>query len=268
MRSSEVVTLVATMFLVVVGWPRRISLRQHGWVTALGLACAALVAVRLAISARFPISGGIVGDWLPCVLILVVYWQAGRFAGSLNSRLQAWLLRFDLRRVGWLLHWWARRARGWMRGSLELAYMFCYLLVPAGVVVLYWAGQRGAIDQYWLVVLSASYLCYLMVPFAQTAPPRMVDGILPPPPAGHRIRSLNWLICRRASIHLNTFPSAHVAASVAASLVLLHAVPIVGALFLVISVGIAAGAVLGRYHYLPDVVLGALVAVAVGCAAG
>jgi len=268
MRPSELVTLVASLFLVAAAWLPGFSPRQKGWVAALGLACAALVAVRLAISARFPVSGGIVGDWLPCLLILVVYWQAGRFAGSPNSRLQEWLLRFDLRRAGGLLRWWARRARGWMRGSLELAYMFCYLLVPAGVVALYWARQRGAIDRYWLVLLSASYICYLMVPFLQTAPPRMVDGILPPPPAKHRIRSLNWLICRRASIHLNTFPSAHVAASVAASLVLLQAVPAVGALFLVFSVGVAAGAVLGRYHYLPDVVLGALVAVAVGCVVG
>jgi hypothetical protein len=45
--------------------------------------------------------------------------------------------------------------------------------------------------------------------------------------------------------------------------VLLHFVPSVGLAFLLVSIGIALGAVLGRYHYVADVLLGAALAVAV-----
>jgi membrane-associated phospholipid phosphatase len=69
---------------------------------------------------------------------------------------------------------------------------------------------------------------------------------------------MNLYILRHASIHLNTFPSAHVAATIGASLVLMRWVPVVGVLFLLISLSIAAGAVLGRYHYALDVILGAM----------
>jgi membrane-associated phospholipid phosphatase len=45
--------------------------------------------------------------------------------------------------------------------------------------------------------------------------------------------------------------------------VLLRLVPSVGLAFLLVSIGIALGAVLGRYHYAADVLLGAALAVAV-----
>jgi hypothetical protein len=45
--------------------------------------------------------------------------------------------------------------------------------------------------------------------------------------------------------------------------VLLHFVPTIGLVFLLVSIGIALGAVLGRYHYAADVLLGGALAVAV-----
>jgi membrane-associated phospholipid phosphatase len=47
---------------------------------------------------------------------------------------------------------------------------------------------------------------------------------------------------------------------VAASLVLLHFLPVVGLVFLFVSIWIALGAVIGRYHYALDVLLGAATA--------
>jgi membrane-associated phospholipid phosphatase len=76
---------------------------------------------------------------------------------------------------------------------------------------------------------------------------------------------LNLFILRHGSIHLNTFPSAHVAATVGASLVLLQWVPVAGVVFLLISLSIAAGAVLGRYHYALDVIFGAMLPLCIRC---
>jgi membrane-associated phospholipid phosphatase len=71
---------------------------------------------------------------------------------------------------------------------------------------------------------------------------------------------LNQWLHRHGSIHAISFPSAHVASALAVSLVLLRFVPFAGLLFLIVSVWIAVAAVVGRYHYALDVLLGAVVA--------
>jgi membrane-associated phospholipid phosphatase len=133
---------------------------------------------------------------------------------------------------------------------------------------LYWTHRRSAIDEYWAVVLTASYLCYALVPFTQTLPPRLLPSAGSAPVAKQKIRSVNLFILRHASIQLNTFPSAHVASTVGASLVLMQFEPAAGIAFLAIALSIAAGAVVGRYHYALDVIFGAMLPVCITvCAA-
>ncbi len=274
MRPGYSVTLAASFFLVIVGWLRRTPQKQQRQIVGLALINTALIAASEFLSKRFPASAQAVGDWLPCLLVLIVYWQAGRFMGTTpNVKLQDRLAEFDRRRLGKLLdHWAGKWSTTWFGTYFELAYLFCYVLIPLGVGALYWANLRSAIDVYWATVLSGSYFCYLLVPFAQTLPPRLLPGSnLPPGSERHedqKIRSLNLFILRHASIHLNTFPSAHVASTIGASLVLLHFVPAVGVVFLLISMSIAAGAVVGRYHYALDVILGAMLSIGVAACCG
>ncbi|TAM81455.1 MAG: hypothetical protein EPN47_11900 [Acidobacteria bacterium] len=74
------------------------------------------------------------------------------------------------------------------------------------------------------------------------------------------LRRFNLWIHAHASIKVNTFPSGHVAGAVASSLALMRPLPIAGACYLIIAVGITLGAIRGRYHYSIDAVAGALVA--------
>jgi membrane-associated phospholipid phosphatase len=60
----------------------------------------------------------------------------------------------------------------------------------------------------------------------------------------------------RVSHHLNTFPSGHVAVSVAAAIAAGRVVPIAGVVLGVIAAGVTLGAVTGRYHFALDAVLG------------
>ncbi len=264
MRPGDTVTLAALLFLVVVGWLRRISPKQQRQIIGLALLGTALIATTQSLSKFFPASAKAVGDWLPCLLLLIVYWQAGRFFGTPNEKLQAWLLEFDRKRLGTLLDHWAHKWNTtWIGTYFELAYLFCYALIPIGVGVLYWAKLRSAIDVYWATVLPASYLCYLIVPFAQTLPPRLLHCSESAPQTKLKIRSFNLFILRHASIHLNTFPSAHVASTVGASLVLMRFVPAVGVIFLLVALSIAAGAVVGRYHFALDVIFGAMLSVCI-----
>jgi hypothetical protein len=101
---------------------------------------------------------------------------------------------------------------------LELAYLFCYPLVPLGFATLALSGQTtGAdVDRFWTTVLGAALPCYGTLPWLPTRPPRDIEtaqaGATP------SVRVINARVLRSISVGWNTFPSGHAAASVAIAL--------------------------------------------------
>lgn len=260
MRVAEWLNLVYFTGFVGLAWLRKLSPARRwnaivigaaGW----GLTLAAVVSGDYMSAA----ASSILRDWLPAPLMLLAYWQAGQFFVEPNAKLQARLEEFDRRWLGALVaHPW----KGWLGDYLEFAYLFCYPVVPLALAALYVSGLGAFADEFWRIVLPASYFCYAMVPFLQTLPPRVREEAHAFGPAPGRLRGLNLTILGRASIHANTFPSAHVAASLAAALAVLRHLPGAGIVFVWVAASIAAGAVLRRYHFALDVVIGALVALA------
>lgn len=210
-----------------------------------------------------PIAVSVARDWLPAMLLPMMYWQAGCFAVTPNDSFQRTLQKLDDRLLGnWMKSLTTKRRYRWIFTSLELAYLACYLLVPLGLGVLYLTHTRRYADEYWLVVLSATYPCYAFTAFVQTLPPRLfeADSV---PALSSKVRTFNLWVVRRVTTCMNMFPSGHVTATLGGSLVLLRHVPEVGWVFLLTSIGIALGAVTGRYHYTADVVLAAVMVIVV-----
>ena len=111
----------------------------------------------------------------------------------------------------------------------------------------------NAADEYWTIVLLSAYPCYILLPFIQLLPPRLVERTDVFANRAAYLRGLNLWLVRRITHGANTFPSGHVAASAAIALVLLRFAPAAGTVFALIAAGIAAGCVVGRYHYIVDV---------------
>ena len=272
MRTSEWIQIGFAVILAAAAWVQALSRHplpvRRRWNITL-LAIVPICAVELARSTAIflpPLYVSILRDWLTVGLFLVPYWQTGQFFQAPNHRIEERLLAFD--------HWLMPRtaetsgtARTGFGLILELSYLFCYPLVPLGLLALYAAGQRDHVASFWLVVLIATYLCYAITPFVPAYPPRDLAGSAPPAAQTGKLRIFNRWILKHGSIHAISFPSAHVASTFAVSLALLHFAPVFGGIFLFISVWISLGAVIGRYHYALDVLLGALTALAVflGC---
>jgi membrane-associated phospholipid phosphatase len=147
---------------------------------------------------------------------------------------------------------------------LELAYLLCYPMIPMSIGTLYLLRLARHSDSFWIVVLISTYVSYGALPFLQTLPPRMLEEPWLTPRPRSPVRRFNLWILRNASIHANTFPSAHVAASTAAALVLTTVAPWpTGLVFLAIAAGIGVGTFAGRYHYAADAVVGSAVAATV-----
>jgi membrane-associated phospholipid phosphatase len=272
LRSSEWIQIGFAIALAgaawIQGWTQAFSRRplpvRRRWNITL-LAAVPIAAVMLARATAFFLPAlyvSVLRDWLTVALFLVPYWQTGQFFQSPNHRIEQRLLAFDR----WLMPR-AAASSGTSRSvlglALEIAYLFCYPLVPLGLLALYLARQRDHAASFWLVVLLATYLCYAITPLVPAYPPRDLAGSQPAAAQTGKARIFNRWILKHGSIHAISFPSAHVASAFAVSLVLLRFMPLAGMVFLLVAVWISLGAVIGRYHYALDVVLGAVTALAV-----
>jgi membrane-associated phospholipid phosphatase len=199
---------------------------------------------------------------LPLIYLLIGYWLPALLVAHPNTALEQYLLMVDRGLFGrdGLLSF-AQNAPRVALEYLELAYLFCYAVVPLGFAWLLLAGFVNEADMFWSMVLGASFGCYGMLPWMPTRAPRVLEG--PPPCERALVRKLNLYVLGRGSVQWNTFPSGHTAASLATALALGMYVPIGGVVLGFIAVSIAAGSVVGRYHYAADAIAGALVAVVV-----
>src|SRR5215471_21329976 len=149
-RSSEWVNLMAFCRMTALAWvlpglhrSRRIRIAAIGaaglGITLFGaLLLPGLVDPRVARVAR---------DWLPILMVLLFYRQAGEFVTRADTGFEARLERLDRRLVVPALQRCARLpASAWIFGYLEAAYMSYYAVMPAGVAVLYLSGKAGLVD--------------------------------------------------------------------------------------------------------------------------
>lgn len=263
MRTSEWIQIGFAVILALAAWIRPLPGRRR-FITGL-LAFVAIVAILAARASAYflpPTCVSAIRDWLTAALMLVPYWQTGQFFLGPNEIIQSKLTTLDHR-------WFPRIAaasgtsRTRMGLSLEIAYLFCYPLVPLGLATLYVAGLRNDVNIFWFIVLVSTYICYAITPFVPALPPRSIGKAQTASAPSNRGRILNRWVLEHGSIHAISFPSAHVASALSVALVLLWFVPLAGLAFLIVSIWIAVAAVAGRYHYALDVLLGAATALIV-----
>jgi membrane-associated phospholipid phosphatase len=200
----------------------------------------------------------VLSQWIwPPLLLLIGYWASGRlFVAPRPSHeaALAWLDdRLDVQTI-------ARRTPRAVAEILEAAYAVVYLLVPLALLIRVASFPSPAPDAFWTVVLVTDYICFGVLPWVQTRPPRALE---PGDPWASTIRRFNLRVLGATSIQVNTFPSGHAGEALAAALLVIGAHPLAVVLMFLGAVGVSAGAVLGRYHYLIDALVGWAVALAV-----
>jgi membrane-associated phospholipid phosphatase len=231
------------------------------YLAILGITRLKLLPASLAVAALISILTIGMPGIMPLVYLLVGYWLPALIVRKPNLRFEQRLLNVDRRLFGPDgLARFERRAPRAVIEYLELAYLLCYAVVPAGYVSLVLATHDAvAIDRFWAVVLLASFLCYGLLPWIPTRAPRAVEP--PRDAARSTIRQMNLAVLNRASVQWNTCPSGHTAASLATALAVGSEMPLAGAALGILAVSIAAGSVVGRYHYAADAIVGAALAV-------
>lgn len=254
MRFSEGLAAAYFGAMTVAAWVRPLPRSRRAQVTIVSVAtCVAIVALARAgpPAAR---------DWTPAFLILVGYFVSGRFFVGASPRIEAWLMLWDHRLLGDP----ATRFAHWpplLLASLEVAYLGCFLLVPAGFAALQWTGRAGLADHYWTMVVAAEFGAFAPLAVFQTRPPWAIERRSAQ--RDRRIHAIASDMVSTFTIRANTFPSGHAAGSLAVGFAVVGALPWAGLGLLALAVSICVGCVVGRYHYVIDVMAGAALAAAI-----
>src|SRR5437016_11825855 len=177
-------------------WRRRLPARRRAVITGLAVA---------GISGILMLRSTAIRAWLPVAFVPLAYWQTGQFVLPIHQSFQSRLEAFDRKYL--------RTGVPPLMWMFELAYLFCYPLVPLGLVALYISGMGRFAEEFWNVVLPPAYVCYATFPFVQTFPPRAMIRDLLWQLHASPLRKLNLLFLRHISIQANMFPSGHFAAS-------------------------------------------------------
>jgi membrane-associated phospholipid phosphatase len=201
----------------------------------------------------------LVRDWAPAFYVLVGYFQSGLLFVSPSPAFEEWLVRWDDRILGdSISHF--KRWPAWLRAYLDLIYVLCFLIVPAGFAVLLLTGHGGLADRFWTVVLATEFGAFAPLAIVQSRPPWALE-----PRSGERragTHDFASAFVRHATIGANTFPSGHAGASLAVALTVMDVVPWAGLILLVIASSISVACIVGRYHYVVDVAAGLVLAAA------
>jgi membrane-associated phospholipid phosphatase len=251
MRSSEWVSFVYFAALTAIAWMRPLPAGRRMSITAIGVVmCAAILTL-----ARHGTS--VARDWAPALVILAGYYLSGRFFCRPSEAFERWLMAWDVRLLGDP----TTRFSSWPRlclAYLEIVYMGCFLLLPAGLAMLVWAGRADLADRYWTMVVSAEFGAFGPLSLIQSRPPWALER--PAALPDRAVHGVALLAVERFSIQANTFPSGHAAGSLAVALAVFGAMPWTGAVFLVLAASISLACIVGRYHYVVDVFAGAALA--------
>lgn len=202
-------------------------------------------------------------DWLPLLLGPFLYIElrwliAGVGRPHADALVQGW--EHALFRGNPAASWASALPVRSLSEALHFAYASYYLLVYAPPALLYARGRRDAYSTTLLALAVVYGVCFLTYVVFPVDGPRFLAGPAAAPDGP--IRDFVVHLLRTGSSRGTAFPSSHVAASVVASLAALRFQRRVGIVVAVLTVALAVGAVYGGYHYLVDVLAGAIVGVA------
>ena len=253
MRASEIVAATAFVYFAVVCWHGDMRLARRLQVTAASLLVLGLIRFMSLQAALFR-------DWAPALYILAGYYVSGMTFVRPSEPLEHWLMGWDRR---WLDDP-TTRFSGWpplLLAYLDFVYTMTFLLLPAGLAVILVVGRRDLVDRYWTIVTAAELGAFTPLALIQTRPPWVLEKRADLPDGA--MRRMAERAVQQMSIGVNTFPSGHAAGAFGIALAVYYASPAAGFVFAVIAASISVACVVGRYHYVVDVIAGIALTLAV-----
>jgi membrane-associated phospholipid phosphatase len=255
LRGWELASIVSFVYTAFVAAFLRQGLSRTSRMRAVGGSIAGLLLTTA--SAMAPYNPFLHGWLLPPVLLFVGYWTSGLLFVAPMPQIEQSFALVDrvvrVRQVG------AKTPAG-VAELLEISYAAVFVLIPIALALHLEFAHSPDVDRFWTVILVTDFICFAMLPWIQTRPPRSLEAS---DPWMSSFRRFNLRLLGAASIQVNTFPSGHAAEALAAALLVSNLQFGLFLWMLFNAAAVSAGAVFGRYHYAIDAFAGWVVAVAV-----
>lgn len=243
----------------------------HGLAAVAALRAWPAAPVLAAAARRWPRAAVVVSDWYPLLLLPALYtelavlnralyagvyfddvvmrWEEALFGGQPSRALAAALPHLALSE------------------PLHAAYLSYYAIIYGPPLLLYVTGRRADYHAMLFPLLLTFLVSYLFFVYFPVQGPRY---LFPPPGGGLEagpVYRLAHRVLEAGSAQGAAFPSSHVAVAAAQTAMVARLLPRLLPLVAILSVGLAAGAVYGGFHYATDAVAGlALAAVLLAAA--
>ncbi len=255
LRGWEFASVVSFAYIAIVAAFLRKGLPPATRVQAVGGSAAGLLLTWA--SAIAPFHPFLHGWLLPPLLLFLAYWTTGLLFVAPMQRIERLFAYVDrvvhVRKLGSIVP-------KSLAEFLELSYAAVFALIPVALALHLKFAKAPDPDRFWTVILVTDFICFAMLPWIQTRPPRSLE---PGEPWPSSFRTFNLRLLGTASIRVNTFPSGHAAEALAAALLVSNLRLGLFIWMLFNALAVSAGAVFGRYHYAIDAFAGWLVAVTV-----
>lgn len=145
-------------------------------------------------------------------------------------------------------------------------FMFCYfcyyLMIPAAVLYLFFTRKDDQLKEMLTAICLTFFISYPIFFIYPIEGPRWYFAMVYQHPVEGLIfrKAVNFIIANGA-VRGGCVPSTHVAVALVISMFGLRYWRPVGRILMTITVGLAIGTFWGRFHYVSDVVIGALIAI-------
>jgi membrane-associated phospholipid phosphatase len=243
-----VVYLAATALLLLLG-------RERVSATAIALHLAVLAAIAAA--TWLPSVPGWLRAWAPLMALLFLYSEMPALITAAGHQ-----QLYDPTVIHWERAWFGGQpARDWARSwpsrvvsePLHFAYLSYYALIVGVPAVLYAGKRRQDFETAVFVLMFTFVACFVTYIVFPVAGPRYIWPSAAP--TGVFRAAATWLLESRSS-QGTAFPSSHVAVAATQSILAWRYFGRRGIPVLLLTLGLATGAIYGGFHYAIDVVAG------------
>lgn len=241
-------------------WPVLLLVHMFAIVLLLGIGPAPITAHYVA--GRWPRAAGLIADWYPLVLMPLLYTELAVLNVAVHNGqyFDDIILRWEAALFGGQPSRDLAAALPWLPLSefLHFSYISYYLIIYGPFVLLYLRGRIADHQRAVFTIMLTFFAHYVFFIYFPVQGPRYLF----PAPGGELasgpMYNLAHQILEAGSSRGAAFPSSHVGVSFVqtalAFLLLRKWAPVL----LVLSIGLAVGAVYGGFHYATDAVLGLL----------
>jgi membrane-associated phospholipid phosphatase len=212
------------------------------------------------LNARVPRLVEGVGDWFAILLVPLLYTELAVLNASIfnGHYFDSLILSVERAVFGGLPS--RDMAAAWpnlaLSEFLHFSYLSYYLIIFGPPFYLYMKKQRAAMQLMIFTLLFSFFAHYIFFIYFPVQGPRYLF----PAPGGEIARGYFYNLAHKlleaGSSQGAAFPSSHVGVSFAQVAVAFALVPSLGPVLLVLSTGLAVGAVYGGFHYATDAIVG------------